>query len=91
MGVILLYLLIGMMFDVALHPQRPLGLLGTGSPGRPPRFFFLSLFTCACSKLWFTWDFLSVPVRSVKFVEFVQGIEARERAHVGPFSFFYSF
>ena len=24
-------------FSVALHPQRPCGLLGTGSPGRPPR------------------------------------------------------
>ena len=24
-------------FNVALRPQRPLGLLGTGSPGRPPR------------------------------------------------------
>ena len=24
-------------FSVALRPQRPYGLLGTGSPGRPPR------------------------------------------------------
>ena len=24
-------------FNVALRPQRPQGLLGTGSPGRPPR------------------------------------------------------
>ena len=24
-------------FSVALRPRRPLGLLGTGSPGRPPR------------------------------------------------------
>ena len=24
--------------QVALHPQKPRGLLGTGSPGRPPRF-----------------------------------------------------
>ena len=25
------------LFSVALPPQRPYGLLGTGSPGRPPR------------------------------------------------------
>ena len=24
-------------FSAALRPQRPYGLLGTGSPGRPPR------------------------------------------------------
>ena len=28
---------IGFCFSVALHPQKPSGLLGTGSPGLPPR------------------------------------------------------
>ena len=27
----------GLKFNVALHLQRPQGLLGAGSPGKPPR------------------------------------------------------
>ena len=34
---LLLHLLFKLEFNVALRPQRPYGLLRTGSPGRPPR------------------------------------------------------
>ena len=41
-------------FSVALRPQKPLGLLGTGSPGRPPR---LSHSPRALGFLRNTWSF----------------------------------
>ena len=39
-------------FNIALRPQRPYGLLGTGNPGRPPR---LSLSSEAQSSMVNTW------------------------------------
>ena len=38
-------------FIVALRPQRPYTLLGTGSPGRPPRPFTQLLNSWSCKKI----------------------------------------
>ena len=42
------YSVSGFIFIVALRPQRPWGLLGTGSPGRPPPLPHSSSVLCLC-------------------------------------------
>ena len=47
------------VFNVASHRQIPYGLLGTGSPGQPPRLAFTQFLSSDSGELSLSWCFTS--------------------------------